>query len=90
MSCTTHHLQSQQSSLDCRSGPCGLKSPSVDEILDDSELVPLFRYEKHLEEASREPLAVLHTSGSTDIPKLIDAKQGTLAACDTIIDLPEF
>ena len=43
--------------------------PSVDELL--STTYPHYPYNKTFEDAKNEPLAVLHTSGSTGLPKPI-------------------
>jgi acyl-CoA synthetase (AMP-forming)/AMP-acid ligase II len=53
----------------------------------DVEPVP---YTKTFEEAEWEPLCVLHTSGSTGIPKPVVARQGMIAICDQYLDKPEW
>lgn len=53
----------------------------------DVEPVP---YTKTFEEVEWEPLCVLHTSGSTGIPKPIIVRQGMIAICDQYLDKPEW
>jgi acyl-coenzyme A synthetase/AMP-(fatty) acid ligase len=62
-----------------------LQIPELKELLATSE-VPPYKFNKSFEEAKDEPFAVLHTSGSTGLPKPIvlhhswftslDAQQG--------------
>lgn len=52
--------------------------------------VPHFPYDKTFEEAEWDPVVVLHTSGSTGLPKPIIAKVGMLSVGDAYIELPEF
>lgn len=49
-----------------------------------------FPYGKTYEEAEWEPLMVLHTSGSTGIPKPIIVKHALLALGDDYRDAPDF
>ena len=51
---------------------------------------PHFPYNKTYDEAAWDPLAVLHTSGSTGIPKAIVARQGMLSISDAYHNLPEW
>ncbi|KAH8199405.1 hypothetical protein TruAng_006449 [Truncatella angustata] len=51
--------------------------------------LPLIPYERDFEQAQWEPLAVLHTSGSTGFPKPIVVKQGSLAIADAQRLLPK-
>lgn len=53
------------------------------------EEVPHFPYEKTFEEAEWDPLCVLHTSGSTGLPKPIIVRQGLLACGDGMHNLPD-
>lgn len=46
-----------------------LEIPSVEELLDISH--PHYPYDKSFEETRKEPLVVLHTSGTTGLPKPI-------------------
>ncbi|KAK3948964.1 hypothetical protein QBC32DRAFT_408241 [Pseudoneurospora amorphoporcata] len=47
-----------------------------------------FPYNKTFEEAEWDPLMVLHTSGSTGLPKPVVARQGMLAIADKFRNLP--
>ncbi|OTB03901.1 hypothetical protein M426DRAFT_73780 [Hypoxylon sp. CI-4A] len=49
-----------------------------------------FPYEKTIEEAEWDPLMVLHTSGSTGIPKPIIVRQGMIATNDEYRHHPKF
>lgn len=49
-----------------------------------------FPYKKSFEEAEWDPFAVLHTSGSTGIPKPIITRQGMVALCDAFQQLPDW
>lgn len=53
------------------------------------EEVPHVPYEKTFEEAEWDPLCVLHTSGSTGLPKPIFVRQGMLACSDALYNLPD-
>ena len=55
--------------------------PELDELLNE-EPVPAYPYNKTFEEARQEPLVVLHTSGSTGLPKPIVLKHGLMATID--------
>lgn len=57
-----------------------------------SEEIPPFPYDRGsaFEEARWDPLVVLHTSGSTGIPKPIVCRQGMIAISDAYHDLPEW
>lgn len=52
------------------------------------EEVEPFPYNKTFEEAEWDPLCVLHTSGSTGIPKPIIVRQGMLAIGDQYNERP--
>lgn len=52
--------------------------------------VPHFPYDKTFEEAKWDPFVVLHTSGSTGLPKPIVARQGMLCISDAYHNLPEW
>ncbi len=52
--------------------------------------VPPFPYNKTFEEAEWDPLMVLHTSGSTGLPKPIVCRQGMLAIADKYHNLPDW
>ncbi|EFY86027.1 NRPS-like enzyme, putative [Metarhizium acridum CQMa 102] len=62
--------------------------PPLKEWLQASPSSP-FPYTKTFEEARWDPLVVLHTSGSTGIPKPIVIKQGGFAVTDTFRHLPK-
>ncbi|KAF0318408.1 Non-canonical non-ribosomal peptide synthetase [Colletotrichum sp. SAR11_59] len=62
---------------------------SADAWLDETE-VPHFPYDKTFEEAKMDPVVVLHTSGSTGLPKPIVARVGMCAVADAFHDLPDF
>ncbi|KAM4061584.1 male sterility protein [Hirsutella rhossiliensis] len=49
-----------------------------------------FPYSRTFEDARWDPMAVLHTSGSTGIPKPIVVRQGSLAIADGQRTLPEY
>lgn len=49
-----------------------------------------FHYYRTFEEAEWEPCVVLHTSGSTGIPKPIVIRNGSIAIIDKYHDLPDF
>ena len=46
------------------------------------ESVPHYPYEKSFEEAASDPFIVIHTSGSTGLPKPITLRHGGLATAD--------
>ena len=46
------------------------------------EAVPHYPYEKSFEEAASDPFIVIHTSGSTGLPKPITLRHGGLATAD--------
>ena len=56
-----------------------LQVPSVDELLRTQ--YPMFPFEKTLATAGNEPLMILHTSGSTGIPKPLHWTHETGARC---------
>ena len=47
-------------------------------------------YEKSFAEAEWTPLVVLHTSGSTGLPKPIEVPQGMFATCDGTHNVPNW
>jgi len=61
---------------------------SVEEWLAEGEVEPL-PYQKTWDEARWDPLVVLHTSGSTGIPRPIVVRQGMLSIDDASHELPE-
>ena len=62
-------------------------SPADEWFLDERS--PDFPYCKSFEESRWDPFAVLHTSGSTGLPKPIVVRQGMLAISDAFHGLPE-
>ncbi|EQK99859.1 Male sterility, NAD-binding protein [Ophiocordyceps sinensis CO18] len=62
------------------------EAPSAHALL-NAEPQP-FPYSRSFEEAQWEPMVVLHTSGSTGIPKPIVVKQGSFALADAFRFLP--
>lgn len=62
---------------------------SADAWLSDDE-VPHFPYTKTYEEAQNDPVVVLHTSGSTGLPKPIVARVGMMAVADAFHNVPDF
>jgi len=62
---------------------------SFDAWFDDTS-VSYYPYDKTFEEARWDPLCVLHTSGSTGLPKPIIVRQGVLALSDAWQDAPEW
>ena len=51
--------------------------------------VSVYRYNKDYSEARHEPFMVLHSSGSTGLPKPIILNNGTLTLHDLFLDIPE-
>ncbi len=64
-----------------------LDVPEPEEWLRDDEL-PHYPYEKSFAEACAEPFVVLHTSGSTGLPKPITVPHGALAVHDAYQRIP--
>lgn len=52
--------------------------------------VPHFPYTKTFSQAEWDPLVVLHTSGSTGLPKPIIVRQGMMAVSDAFQSIPEW
>lgn len=61
---------------------------SVENLLNSAH-VPHYPYEKTFEEAATEPFCVLHTSGTTGLPKPIFWNHGLLSTLDAVRLLPE-
>lgn len=66
-----------------------IKVSPVEAWFPDTE-VPHFPYTKSFEQGEWDPLVVLHTSGSTGMPKPIEVKQGTMAISDAFQAYPEW
>ncbi|KAI1333833.1 L-aminoadipate-semialdehyde dehydrogenase [Xylariaceae sp. FL0016] len=64
-----------------------LDVPTLSELM-APEAVAKCAYERTWSEANLDPLAVLHTSGSTGLPKPIVMRLGTVASGDAIRDIP--
>lgn len=56
--------------------------PDLDYFFARKPVVEPYPYSKTFEEARKDPYVVLHSSGSTDTPKLLVLKQGSAAAHD--------
>lgn len=69
----------------------GVKASVVPQAADwlDAQPQEAFPYAKSFEQTRFEPLVVLHTSGSTGIPKPIVLRQGSVAIADGFRHLPE-
>ena len=61
--------------------------PELDYFLDDSP-VPPYSYNKTYAEACRDPFVVMHSSGTTGVPKILVLKQGTMAVHDAYQHIP--
>ncbi|KAL9006359.1 MAG: hypothetical protein Q9188_000895 [Gyalolechia gomerana] len=64
-----------------------LDIPEIDELL-DAESAESFPYNKTFDEASQDPFCVLHTSGSTGVPKPISWSHGLIGTMDAVRLLP--
>ncbi|KAJ9664384.1 hypothetical protein H2198_000313 [Neophaeococcomyces mojaviensis] len=61
--------------------------PDMDFFFKD-EATESYPYSKSFDEAKQEPFIVLHTSGSTGLPKAITIKHGGLACIDALRNIP--
>ncbi|RBQ78870.1 hypothetical protein FVER14953_13560 [Fusarium verticillioides] len=66
-----------------------LEIPTVTELLDASSS-PYYPYTKTYDEAMGDPFCILHTSGTTGLPKPIYLSNGLLATMDAARILPPF
>jgi len=64
-----------------------LELPGVDELL-DAESTPPYPFDKTWESAVNEPFCILHTSGTTGVPKPISWTHGLVGTMDAIRLLP--
>ncbi|KAI1081041.1 putative NRPS-like enzyme [Whalleya microplaca] len=62
--------------------------PDLEQLLDDT-LVPLYPYTKTFVEACNDPCLVLHTTGSTGLPKPITWKIGILSTYEAWRTIPQ-
>ncbi|KAK8872376.1 nonribosomal peptide synthetase [Apiospora arundinis] len=73
--------------LDARDSMKAIEVASLDAWLDEKP-VPHYPFDKTFEEAEWDPMWVLHTSGSTGLPKPIANKHGMFATLDAWMDVP--
>ncbi|KAH7024499.1 uncharacterized protein B0I36DRAFT_274061 [Microdochium trichocladiopsis] len=78
-----------QPCLDGRPSMRCIEVPPLAQWFPEQE-APHVPFTKTYEEAKREPLVVLHTSGSTGIPKPVIVPHGMLAISDQLHDVPKF
>lgn len=71
------------------SGIGALEMLGLDQVLEDKP-VPVHPYNETFESAEFDPVVILHTSGSTGIPKPIYCKQGLFAAADNYHNFLEY
>ena len=64
-----------------------LDVPEIDELL-DAESAEIFPYNKTFDEAIQDPFCLLHTSGSTGVPKPISWSHGLIGTMDAVRLLP--
>ena len=64
-----------------------LELPGVDELLDAESTEP-FLYDKTFERAIDDPFCLLHTSGTTGVPKPISWTHGLIGTMDAVRLLP--
>ncbi|KAL8673291.1 MAG: hypothetical protein Q9168_002289 [Polycauliona sp. 1 TL-2023] len=64
-----------------------LELPEIDELL-DAEITAAFPYNKTFGESSQDPFCILHTSGSTGVPKPIPWSHGLIGTMDAVRLLP--
>jgi len=64
-----------------------LDIPDIDELL-DAESTESFPYNKTFDEAVQDPFCILHTSGTTGVPKPISWSHGLIGTMDAVRLLP--
>lgn len=64
-----------------------LDLPGLDELLDAESTEP-YLYDKAFDEATQDPFCLLHTSGSTGLPKPIAWSNGLIGTMDAVRLLP--
>ena len=64
-----------------------LELPSIDELLDADE-IELFVYDRLFQDAVNDPFCILHTSGTTGVPKPISWTHGLIGTMDAVRLLP--
>ncbi|KAK7994340.1 thioester reductase domain-containing protein [Apiospora marii] len=83
------HTSTAQPLLDERKGMKPFQVAPLDDWLDEKP-APHFPYDKTFKDAEWEPMCVLHTSGSTGLPKPIVVRQGMFALADAWKEAPEW
>lgn len=61
----------------------------LDQVLDDAP-APVHPYDETFESAELDPVLIMHTSGSTGIPKPIYCKQGLFTSADNYHNFQEY
>jgi acyl-CoA synthetase (AMP-forming)/AMP-acid ligase II len=64
--------------------------PELDDLLNLSDLAPLFPYNKTFEEAEKDPFVIVQTSGATGPPHLVTYTNASFATMDIQTELPDF
>lgn len=83
------HQKVVQSLLEERPGMKGIEVGQFESWVTNNETTP-FPYTMTFEEAEGDPVAVLHTSGSTGLPKPIVVRVGMISTGDAFHDLPDW
>ena len=66
-----------------------LQIPELNYFLDTESAIPHYPFNKSFEEARLDPCIVLHTSGSTGIPKAVFINHGWFAVVDGYHNMPK-
>ena len=64
-----------------------LELPAIDELLNIADVKP-FAYNKTFDESINDPFCILHTSGTTGVPKPISWTHGLIGTMDAVRLLP--